>query len=482
MKRSYILLLILCFTTVSGCKKILDVKPKSSITEQVYFQNEGDFYPYVTGVYTYMRTFANNITYGTERSEELISATNARFSTAWSQILSPTVGAFDYATWYRAIGHCNLLLAKIEPFPFTGNVAVKNRVKAETLCLRAYFYFYLLRIIGDSPLMLEAITTDNVPLLARSKTTDVMKQIIDDLNQAISLFPEKTFISKYRFSYPAAQALKAEAKLWSAKVLGGGTNDFNDAIAAETEVENAGLSLLANFRDVTTVRLNAEVVLSAYFSRDESGGTSNYALNALPYLSAINGATNLDSIPYALTTVNGQGAYQISKESRALFQDNSNDKRIPSTYIIERQGTVQKIAWITKYPGNKYTDDRVADNDIIIFRLADVYLMAAEAYAGINNTSKAIDYLNKVKVRAGTGIYTGATDKTSLEKEILNERGRELFFENKRWYDLVRFYKGGTIDIYNYIPNLKGKTTPIYWPLAASVLANNSKIVQTEGY
>jgi hypothetical protein len=120
---------------------LLDVKPQSSITEAVYFQNEGDFEPYLTGIYTYMRTFANNITYGTERSEELIAGSNSRFGVAWSQIITPTSGAINYNDWYKAIGHCNLLLAKIEGFPFTGNPDARKRILAETYSLRAYFTF-----------------------------------------------------------------------------------------------------------------------------------------------------------------------------------------------------------------------------------------------------------------------------------------------------------------------------------------------------
>jgi starch-binding outer membrane protein, SusD/RagB family len=482
MKRSFIYVAALTTLLTAGCSDLLDVKPQSSITEQVYFQSEGDFNPYVTGIYTYMRTLNDNIIYGTERSEELIPAANARFTTAWSHVLNPTTGALDYAGWYQAIGHCNLLLDKIESFPFS-NEATKNRLKAETYSLRAYFYFHLTRIIGDAPLMLQSITTSDVPQLARSSSADVLKQIFSDLDQAIALFPDQSFVNgKYRFSYPAAQALKAEAKLWSAKVVGGGDADFNDAIAAASEVEKAGLALQANFGDVTTKRANSEIILSAYYNRDESGGNSNYGVNALPYLAGITGASNLADLPYCLTTVNGQGAYQISVPSRALFNADPADKRIASTFVIEMQGTTAKVAWIDKYPGNKYPDDRVSDNDIIIFRLADIYLMKAEAYAGLGNTALAIEQLNKVRQRAGTGDYIGATDKGTVEMEILNERGREFFFENKRWYDLVRFHSAGTIDVYNYVPNLKGKTTPLFWPLAAKVLATNPLIEQTQGY
>ncbi|NEU07034.1 RagB/SusD family nutrient uptake outer membrane protein [Flavihumibacter sp. R14] len=482
MKRLYICIAALSSLMVAGCSDLLDVKPQSSITEQVYFHNEGDFSPYVTGIYSYVRTLNDNIVYGTERSEELIPAANARFTTAWNHVINPTTGAVDYANWYQAIGHCNLLLDKIESFPFS-NEATKNRLKAETYSLRAYFFFHLTRIIGDAPLMLQSITSSDVPLLARSSSKDVMKQVFADLDKAIALFPDQSFANgKYRFSYPAVQALKAEAKLWNAKVLGGGAPDFNDAITAVAEVEKAGLTLQANFGNVTTVRANSEIILSTYYNRDESGGNSNYALNALPFLSGVTGASNLAELPYCLTTSNGQGAYQISVPSRALFNVNPADKRIASTFVIELQGTTPKVAWIDKYPGTKYTDDRVSDNDIIVFRLADIYLMAAEAYAGINNSAKAIEYLDKVRLRAGTGAYVGVADKSTLEMEILNERGREFFFENKRWYDLVRFHSAGTINVYNYVPNLKGKTTPLFWPVAAKVMATNPLIEQTKGY
>jgi starch-binding outer membrane protein, SusD/RagB family len=480
--------LIVIITFFSGCKKILEVTPQSSITEQVFFHSEGDFEPNLVGIYTVMRSLANNITYGTERGEELISGSNSRFTVAWAQSLSPSSGAINYNEWYRGIGHCNLLLLKIKDFPFSSNPDLKKKIIAETYCLRAYFYFHLLRVIGDAPLMLDAIVNDNVPQLPRAKSTDVMKQIKDDLNAAIdqfssmSNFSKTSYPSKYRFAYGSAQALKADACLWSAKVLAGGQADLQEAVDALNEVMQTGLSLNADYKNVTGIRAanNNEVLLAAYFQRDETPG-GNYSKNALPFLSLVQGATNLDQIPYCFSSGNGQGAYQISSLSKSLFT-NSADQRIPYTWIVEMQLSGPKISWITKYPGTKYTDDRIADNDIIIYRLADALLMRAEAYAGLNDITNAKKDLDAVKERAGVGDYSGPLDKSSIEKEILDERGRELFFENKRWFDLVRFHKGGTIDVYNYVPNLKGKTTPLFWPLNTTVLANNSNIQQTAGY
>lgn len=484
----YILMIFLSASLLTGCTSLLEVTPQSSITEQVFFRNESDFEPNVIGIYTVMRGLVNNVTYGTERSEELVSASNSRFTVAWSHTLSPSSGAVNYAEWYRGIGHCNLLLAKINDFAFASNPDLKKRIVAETYALRAYFYFHLLRVFGDVPLMLEAVVDENVPLLSRAPSTDVMKQILLDLDAAIAQytsmaqFSKTSYPSKYRFAYGSVLAMKADALLWSAKVLGGGNTALQQAVEAITEVENTGLSLNANFGDVTGVRAatNKEVLMAAYYQRDETPG-GNYAKNALPFKDVLTGALNLDSIPYAVSSGNGQGAYAISPLSKSLFI-NAADKRIPFTYIVERQPTGPKISWITKYPGTKYTDDRIPDNDLIVYRLADVFLMKAEAYAGLNDITNSVKYLDTVRTRANIGKYAGAMTQPAVEREILNERGRELFFENKRWFDLVRFHKGGTINVYTYVPNLAGKTTPLFWPVSTTVIANNPNISQTDGY
>ncbi|MEG0454631.1 MAG: RagB/SusD family nutrient uptake outer membrane protein, partial [Bacteroides sp.] len=96
---------------------------------------------------------------------------------------------------------------------------------------------------------------------------------------------------------------------------------------------------------------------------------------------------------------------------------------------------------------------------------------------------EALTDLNTVRNRAGLGRYGGPSDKLSVEKELCDERLRELFVEQKRWFDLVRFHSGGAIDIYTEVPNLQGKKGyPLYFPINYNDMILNDKLTQTEGY
>lgn len=112
-----------------------------------------------------------------------------------------------------------------------------------------------------------------------------------------------------------------------------------------------------------------------------------------------------------------------------------------------------------------------------------MYLFKAEAYAALGETGNAIAQLELVRGRAGTGAYSGQTIREAVEKEILDERFRELYLERKRWPDLVRFHYGGTIDVYDIVPNLSGKSTlPLFFPIPQKDMDLNPKLEQTEGY
>ena len=186
MKKLFLCCILLA-AALAGCKSILDVTPQSSITDENYFSTEGDFEPYVIGIYPFMRHFANNVTYGTERGEELVPALNSRFSTAWNHVVSPTSGAVNYNDWYKAIGNCNLLLAKIEPFAFASNPDLRKKILAETYSLRAYFYFLLVQNFGGVPLKLESSKSAVDVHIERASVKQVYDQIVKDMTEAEGL-------------------------------------------------------------------------------------------------------------------------------------------------------------------------------------------------------------------------------------------------------------------------------------------------------
>lgn len=460
--------------TLMSCEKLLDVKQESSITDQVYWQNEGDFYTYLNGIYARYRSHIDYFPFSEERGDMLAQGYNARFSNYWAQSITPG-NSVDWTTYYGTIGNVNLLLSKIEPFVFS-NPDTKNRIEAEAHALRAAVYFYIARVWGDVPLVLEPVLSAKNPLYKRSPASDVFAQINDDIAQALSLFPEDTYVNKYKFSKPAVYALLADVKMWTGTVLGGGATDFNAAIDAITNIEDSGVSLLPTFGDIFDTKKNNEIIFSFYLNRSEY--TSGQINTCFPRYDTSFGADNYADLPAAIA---GQAGFVLSPQALALINTYPGDKRVSRTYIAELYSGVPRYYWPNKYRGTKYADDRIADNDIILYRLADMLLLKAEAYADLNDPTNALKYLNMVRTRAGIPEYTETT-QALLQREILDERGRELFTEMKRWYDLRRAGALGVIDLYQYIPNLVGKTTPLYWAVQTNVMAKDSLLKQTAGY
>ena len=137
--------------------------------------------------------------------------------------------------------------------------------------------------------------------------------------------------------------------------------------------------------------------------------------------------------------------------------------------------------------GTKTETNRIYDNDIVLYRTAEMIMFKAEALAALDRIPEAIVELNKVRNRAKIGDYSGPEDRQSVELEILDERAREFWLENKRWPDLLRFHYEGVIDVYDVVPNLKeretvGITVPLYYAIPLNEMSLNHNLEQTEGY
>ncbi len=478
MIRSKLAVIFFMLLTCFGCKKILEVETVSSIDSSSYWKGEGDVEGYLTGIYSDFRDLMNSTYHFEDRGDAFVAGLEGSVTTAWQQNLNAQ-NAPNWLGHYNTIFHCNLLLKYAPGISFVQE-SKKNRLLAQAHVIRAYIYFLLIKSWGNVPIVLEPTENDKTPMPSRAAATEVMTQILKDLDEALLLFPENGFVNKGLISKPMAYAVKAEALLWKYKVLQGSSADLTAALEA-VQYPIAQTSLLANFGDIfsSSNKKNNEIVFSLAFARDEK--SDHYGSRMKPRDIFVASASNKDSLAYA--TNGARSVYAPSSIIQAAFDENPADNRKKYSIIkaLNPNGTTIGV-FDNKFRGTRFADDRFYDDDLIVYRHGGLLLTKTEILAAQNNTNDAVTELNKIRNRAGIGNYTRSTEKTVVETEILKERSRELYFEFSRWHDLVRFHYGGTINIYNVVPNLKGLSIPLFFPIPQAQIDINNNLVQTEGY
>ncbi len=177
-----------------------------------------------------------------------------------------------------------------------------------------------------------------------------------------------------------------------------------------------------------------------------------------------------------------------SADGRALFYTDGQQKAIDDISKFTDGFAIQKFKNVD-VNGNPGSDpDNHPDTDFPMFRLADAYLMYAEAFVrgGGGDATTAVGYINKLRERAYGNTNGNITTNDLTLDFILSERSRELFWEAHRRTDLIRFGKFTTQGIWPWKGNVpQGTTTEAFrdvMPIPASDLGVNTNLQQNEGY
>ncbi len=439
MKLLKIILGICLLLTTDSCKDVLDENPQTFVSPANFFKSEKDFDAALKGVYVSVRnmyadfrevelkeTFAEYI--GEPESAE-------QTGDMWRNNPGPNFWSIRYG-WqfpYQVISNTNLILNQLEGVDFLPNTM--DEIEGEARFLRAFAYFDLVQLYGDVPLRTEPVNTLNEVQIERAPQADVYTLIMEDLKIAEEKLPvePKQLGRVYQL---AATAMLARVYLVTAGNPMNMTENYAKAKDKAVSVINSGkFNLLADYASVFhnpsytsesiwEILVSPPIVTNSWHSM--SAPTGNQTAIFIPTTDFMN------SFP------NG---------------DRRREWGIKSSYTNSVGDVVIARPYFNKYINESFLEQGLApssansllDYTIPIIRLAEMYLIAAEAENEMNGPAGAYQYINEIRRRAriDKNDPTQVPDLSVLTKEkfreaVFNERRWELHGEYFGWFDLKR--------------------------------------------
>lgn len=510
--------------TASSCVQDLEREPITDVTSASVFsdfanypsalaklyaglaiggQSGGDGSPDVAGIdggfSNYMRQL---YTMNTLTTDEAVIAWNDGTLQTMNRMTWDASNEFIGAIYYRMfteIAFCNEFLRnttdeKLAANNITGdNLAQAKNMRAEAKFIRAQSYYHALDMFGSVPFVTEANLPGSVTPPTRISRADLFKYVESELIAAAAEMKAPRTNAYGRADQAAAWSVLARLYL-NAKVYTG-TERNNDVITYSEKIINAGYSLKSNYADLFLADNNLnnqEQIFSINYDgiRTQTYGGTTYMVHA-----AIGG-----SMPAADFGVNGGwGGLRTTKSFVDKFPASGADKRgrfytDGQNKEIDDLGSFNDGYAFIKYKnitstGAKGSDaaGNFVDADLPLYRLADVYLMYAEATlrGGNGNLGTALGYVNKLRERA---YGNTSANVTSLNLDfILDERARELSWELTRRTDLIRFDKYTTAAyLWPWKGGIKeGKAVESFrnlFPIPAKDIIANPNLIQNPGY
>lgn len=457
----------------TSCKKLVEVEsPVTSTSTSLVFSSDATAAAVLTGIYTGMSQLGINSIgsgpgslsfYGGLSADELKLHTGISGPQLFyysNSLSSVNIGSGYWEQLYQNIFITNSAIEGLNPATSL-TPSVKNQLLGEAKFIRAFFYFYLLNLYGDVPLVISTDYQVNA-IMPRTSKSQVWAQITTDLKEAEDLLSADylkgdlygTTTDRLRPTKWAAAAMLSRAYLYQEK--------WNEAETVATTVIN-------NTALFDTVSLNNNV-----FSK-----TSKEAIWQLQPVTL--GLNTWDARLFIIPPTGPSGTYPVYLSSFLLnsFENGDNRKTNWANGV-----TVNGTTYYYPYKYTSATLNAPVTEYQMVLRLGEVYLNRAEARAQQGNVIGAINDLNVIRKRARLPYYSGPTDQASLLIAILHERQVELFTEwGHRWFDLKRT---GTVDaVMSVITPQKGGVWDTNWqwyPIAPDQLQKNPFLIQNAGY
>lgn len=456
---------ICAMMSMTSCDDFLNIMPLNEVVLENYWENEDEVNSMVAACYSAMTEYAfmeRVLMWGELRSDNVVQG--SIYGEDWEKLMEgnirPTYYICEWASFYNVINLCNTVLhyaPEVLDRDPDFHESEWQALRSEVLTIRALCYFYLARTFRDVPLVVEPTIDDSESFhVTQSSHDEVMQQVLDDL-----LLAEKTAVKKFykdeytkgRITQIAVWSMLADVYLWM--------EQYDECIAycdkvIAQKIEDAEMSGLRYDGNYPLLGNQSNGATSKHYAYNQIFGMGN-SFESIFELQFSQDVRSNDIISGYFVSL----SMNIMARFQAANFIGENMKSGNDVWATSDVRAVESIKdQTTTFPIMKYTAINVDDAGTgyivrnqnyvnwIFYRFTDVMLMKAEALVERNDSadlSVAYDLYASVYNRSNLATPLAAYEalettptRQQMRENVLAERQRELMFEGKRWFDLVR--------------------------------------------
>ncbi|MCW3109750.1 MAG: RagB/SusD protein [Segetibacter sp.] len=481
---------LLAIVLLCSCNKsFLTEQNPSALTQQSYFTTAAQASAAVAGIYPMLQTFTQEIEFRGDAVWSLLEMPAGLVSPGGSQYKMNTILHTNsanepvyYTLWtgfYNGIANANLAIQRIPSIQM--DESLQNSLLGEAHFLRALYYYYLVQLHGDIPLLTEPIDFSS-PLLfpARSPKEKVYELIVSDLK-----FAEKSGLPNVdktgKASIGAAKSLLSSVYLTMAGYpLNKGAEYYTLAAAKAKEVIDANYYILFD---------------NYLYLHDRAHKNKDELIFQVEYLTGVKTNRITEFVtPKGISKLTSD-LLAVSPIQEFVNSYEKGDKRVEQKqFYFTQDFAVGSSTNILKFPPALYKlyleeaagakGDANSDENWTLLRFPEVLLNYAEASNEVEGPGKfAYDQINKIRKRANLTDLQGLS-KDDFREAIWRERYHELAYENKSYFDIQRTHKvynlksGHFEDAFSYVNEQGVKFNQQYmlWPIPQKEIDANPKL------
>jgi hypothetical protein len=481
-----IILLLSGLLLSSACDEWIELIPPQGLIREEFWQTKEDVHAVIMGAYeTFARTDGLLFRYGELRADMIVGDVNQDLDeqkVAESSIY-PDNWLCDWSQFYKVINYCNEVIKNaplVAEKDDTFTDFLLPSYLSEAYFLRGLAYFYLVRIFKDVPYITEPTETDDADIYPpKMDGEELLRNLIPDLEEARKYATTNGYQTpaeiKGRATKASIDALLADISLW--------LFDYESVITyAERILANDEYVMMppARWFDLYYPGNSLEGIFEFQFEDRLNQRNSTYGLTQ-------RFSYNYDPSQKAIEMFGIEFAREFNRG-----EDVS----------IKKYGENDFIIW--KYVGRAPDGETVRTGseqnscNWMVYRLADVKLMKAEALSQLSRFTESLEIINEIRKRADVPPLFLPDSPAAYEDAILQERALELAFEGKRWFDLVRMGRRNDYSrkdklieiIVANVPSTQKRilatklTNPLGWymPIRESEIERNLNLVQNPYY